>query len=173
MIFLVNDANILIDLLKLNLLETFFQLDYDFQVTDLVLGEVREDNREDLGRYPGASLLTKQGFTAAEIGEISALYATFPALSFADCSCIYLAEKLSATLLTGDGALRRIATERELPVHGILWVLDHMIECGLSRLLGPKRRFFDSWSVISAFRSRSAENGSRTGIHLILKTAVE
>jgi predicted nucleic acid-binding protein len=170
MIFLVNDANILIDLLKLNLLDTFFQLDYDFQVTDLVLGEVREDNIEDLGRYLEASLLTKQGFTAAEIGEISALFATFPALSFADCSCIFLAEKLSATLLTGDGALRRIATERELPVHGILWVLDHMIECGL---LGPKRRFFDSWSVISAFRSRSVENGSRTGIHLFLKTAVE
>jgi len=138
MIFLVNDANILIDLLKLNLLDTFFQLDYDFQVTDLVLGEVREDNIEDLGRYLEASLLTTQGFTAAEIGEISALYTTFPSLSFADCSCIYLAEKLSATLLTGDGALRRIATERELPVHGILWVFDKMIESGLITTTGAR-----------------------------------
>jgi predicted nucleic acid-binding protein len=138
MIFLVNDANILIDLLKLNLLDTFFQLDYDFQVTDLVLGEVREDNIEDLGRYLEASLLTKQEFTATELGEISALFTTFPALSFADCSCLYLAEKLSATLLTGDGALRRIATGRELPVHGMLWVFDNMIECGLITTAGAK-----------------------------------
>ena len=138
MIFLVNDANILIDLLKLNLLDTFFQLDYDFQVTDLVLGEVREDNIDDLGRYLEASLLTKQEFTAAELGEISALFTTFPALSFADCSCIFLAEKLRATLLTGDGALRRIATGRELPVHGILWVFDKMIECCLVTTAGAK-----------------------------------
>ena len=131
MIFLVNDANILIDLLKLHLLDTFFQLEYDFQVTDLVLGEVQEDNIRDLGRYLEANLLTRQGFTAAEIGEIGTLFSAFPALSFADCSCLHLAEKLNATLLTGDGALRRIAAGRNIRVHGMLWVLDEMIGGGL------------------------------------------
>lgn len=44
MIFLVNDANILIDLLKLDLLDLFFRMEYDFQITDLVLEEIQEDN---------------------------------------------------------------------------------------------------------------------------------
>ena len=51
MIFLVNDANTLIDLLKLNLLDTFFRLEYDFQVTDLVLSEVKEGNVNQLTIY--------------------------------------------------------------------------------------------------------------------------
>lgn len=42
MIFLVNDANILIDLLKINLLDSFFRLEFDFQVTDMVFAEIRE-----------------------------------------------------------------------------------------------------------------------------------
>nr|WP_321464385.1 hypothetical protein [uncultured Desulfobulbus sp.] len=100
-------------------------------MTDLVLSEVLEDNIDELSRYLETRLLTKQQFTPAELGEVGGLFATFPALSLADCSCIYLAEKLDATLLTGDGALRRIATEREISVHGILWVLDEMISSGL------------------------------------------
>ncbi len=40
MIFLVNDANILIDLLKINLLDSFFRLEFDFQVTDMVFAEI-------------------------------------------------------------------------------------------------------------------------------------
>ena len=37
MIFLVNDANILIDLLKIDLLDTFFKLEFDFQMEQIIL----------------------------------------------------------------------------------------------------------------------------------------
>ena len=131
MIFLVNDANILIDLLKLNLLDTFFRLEYDFQVTDLVLSEVQEENVNQLTRYLKNSLLKQQAFAFTELGEIGALNEEHPALSIPDCSCLYLAEKLEATLLTGDGALRRIANQRSIPVRGMLWFLDETLACGL------------------------------------------
>jgi predicted nucleic acid-binding protein len=131
MIFLVNDANILIDLLKINLLDTFFKLEFDFQVTDMVFAEIREENLADLKRCIDLNLLTMQGFTFEDLLQIQLIEDNNPVLSIADCSCLFLAEKFSATLLTGDGALRRIAEQQNIPVHGILWVLDELIARGL------------------------------------------
>lgn len=127
MIFLINDANILIDLLKINLLDTFFQLEFDFQVTDVVLGEIQEDNVHELERFITNGILNKQGFLFEDLVKIQEVRNKYQALSIADCSCLYLAEKLSGTLLTGDGALRRIAEEHSIPVHGILWIFDEFV----------------------------------------------
>lgn len=127
MIFLVNDANILIDLLKIDLLDIFFNLEFDFQVTDIVFGEIHEENADDLESFINNGNLTMQGFSFEDLMQIQLIEVDYPALSIADCSCLYLSQKLDATLLTGDGALRRIATQQEVGVHGILWVLDEMI----------------------------------------------
>lgn len=130
MIFLVNDANILIDLLKLDLLDLFFRMEYDFQITDLVLEEIQEDNVHELSSYLATNVLTRQTFTFAELGDIGDLFDQYPALSMADCSCLYLTERLGAKLLTGDGALRRTAEVRGTKVHGVLWVLEELVLCG-------------------------------------------
>jgi predicted nucleic acid-binding protein len=127
MIFLVNDANILIDLLKINLLDIFFQLEFEFQVTDIVFSEIQEDNAGDLESFVDNGNLKKQVFSFEDLIQIQLIEVDYPALSIADCSCLYLSQKCDATLLTGDGALRRIATQQEIEVHGILWLLDEMI----------------------------------------------
>ncbi|WP_136809590.1 hypothetical protein [Desulfosediminicola flagellatus] len=127
MIFLVNDANILIDLLKIDLLEQFFELDFDFQVTDMVVAEIEEDNAGKLQTCIDNELLTKQSFSFEDLMKIQSIEVENPALSIADCSCLYLAQNLNATLLTGDAALRRIALQQNIEVHGILWVLDEML----------------------------------------------
>jgi predicted nucleic acid-binding protein len=131
MIFLVNDANILIDLLKIDLLDSFFQLEYDFQVTDIAFAEIREENAADLSTFLENGLLTRQGFSFEELLQIQFLEVENPALSIADCSCLYLSRKVSATLLTGDAALRRVAEQNNIAVHGILWVLDEIVARGL------------------------------------------
>jgi predicted nucleic acid-binding protein len=131
MIFLVNDANILIDLLKIDLLDTFFQLEFDFQVTDIVFAEIQEDNAADLQSFLESKLLTKCEFSFEDLLQIQNFEVENPALSIADCSCLFLSRKLSATLLTGDGALRRIAKQNDIPVHGILWVFDEMVSSSL------------------------------------------
>lgn len=100
MIFLVNDANILIDLLKIDLLDSFFQLEYDFQVTDMAFAEIQEANATDLSFFLDNGLLTRQGFSFEELLRIQFLEVENPAISIADCSCLYLSRKVSATLLT-------------------------------------------------------------------------
>lgn len=39
---LINDANILIDIVKLEIVEAFFALDFDLHTTDFVLAELKE-----------------------------------------------------------------------------------------------------------------------------------
>jgi hypothetical protein len=128
MIFLVNDANILIDLLKVELLDSFFQMHCTFYVTDFVLGEIQEDNAALLHRFLDNGKLMKQDFSFEELVQTQTMETRFPALSIPDCSCLFLCNRLSATLLTGDAALRGIARQNEIAVHGILWVFDEMVE---------------------------------------------
>jgi len=129
MIILVNDAGILIDLLKADLIGPFFGLEYEFHVTDFVGAEVREENADQLDDLIRDNRLIKCTFNFDELVQIERLEVTHRALSISDCSCLYLAEKLSATLLTGDAALRRIAEQNKISVHGLLWVFDELVKC--------------------------------------------
>jgi predicted nucleic acid-binding protein len=131
MILLVNDANILCDLLKADLIEPFFRLESEFHVSDLVFNEVREDNLTDLEALMGLDKLIKTTFEFEELVEIQHLKSQQKSLSVPDCSCLYLSGKLSATLLTGDAALRKIAQKKHIPVHGLLWVFDELVENNL------------------------------------------
>ncbi len=127
MILLVNDAGILIDLLKIDLIEPFFQLENEFHITDFVRAEVQEINAGHLDTFIQDGKLIKKTFTFEELEQIQLLEVKHRALSIPDCSCLYLAELLSATLLTGDGALRKIAEQNKINVHGILWVFDELV----------------------------------------------
>jgi predicted nucleic acid-binding protein len=127
MIVLVNDANILIDLLKLDLIDPFFQLHCEFHVTDLVAAEVLEENVKELERYVTDGILIKRSFAFEELQEIRLVKNKHPGLSIADCSCVYLSTRLSATLLTGDAVLRRAAKRNRIPVHGLFWVFEELL----------------------------------------------
>ncbi|BCO09327.1 hypothetical protein GF1_17030 [Desulfolithobacter dissulfuricans] len=131
MILLVNDANILIDLLKIDLLPSFFRLQYEFHVTDFVVGEVQESNVSDLRLCIENGSLKIKSFDYEELRQIQSLESEYRQLSIADCSCLFHARTLAARLLTGDAALRKIAEQAEIRVHGILWVLDELVAEGL------------------------------------------
>jgi hypothetical protein len=51
MIIVVNDANILIDLVQLDLLSNFFELEFKFHTTDLVLNELHKHQQDKLLPY--------------------------------------------------------------------------------------------------------------------------
>ena len=127
MILLVNDANIFIDLLQIDLLTPFFQLQYEFHVADLVVAEIQEDNVAELDHHFKDGSLHKKTFDYGELVEIQSLQLKHKTLSIADCSCLFHAITLSANLLTGDGALRRTAKQNNVTVHGILWILDELV----------------------------------------------
>lgn len=48
---IVNDANILIDLVDLRILPYFFQLEFEFHTTALILDELFDEQREELIPY--------------------------------------------------------------------------------------------------------------------------
>jgi predicted nucleic acid-binding protein len=48
-----------------------------------------------------------------------------------DLAALLLAQLEEAILLTGDGALRSLAEGNGIEVHGMLWVLEEMIQEGV------------------------------------------
>lgn len=124
----VNDANILIDLVELELLPHFFELEFEFQTTDLILDELLEYQINFLLPYIDQGALIVEEISKEDILEIKLIELSKPTLSPQDCSAYYQAKRLSCTLLTSDNTLRRFAKENEMDVHGHLWVFDQMVD---------------------------------------------
>ncbi|MFV9691941.1 MAG: hypothetical protein ACNY01_13405 [Desulfobacteria bacterium] len=71
----------------------------------MAFAEIQEENTADLSTFFETGLLTRQGFSFEDLLQIQLLEIENPALSIADCSCLYLSKKVAASLLTGDAAL--------------------------------------------------------------------
>lgn len=128
MIIVVNDANILIDLVKLQLLPHFFSLQLKFYTTDLILDELHDWQVEELQVYIDNGTLTVIQLTDSELMDITLLQAEKRQLSEQDCSAIVCARKVTGDLLTSDNNLRKFATKKSFTVYGHLWVFDKMVE---------------------------------------------
>lgn len=128
MIIVVNDANILIDLVKLRLLPHFFSLKLKFYTTDLILNELHDFQLEELQMYIENGILIVIQFTNSELRDITILQAEKRQLSEQDCSAIVCARKVTGSLLTSDNNLRKFATKKLFTVYGHLWVFDKMLE---------------------------------------------
>jgi len=63
-----------------------------------------------------------------DILSIMELQKLKPQLSDKDCSALYCAQKLNASLVTSDNPLRKFAKQINIDVHGHLWVFDALIE---------------------------------------------
>jgi predicted nucleic acid-binding protein len=127
MIVVVNDANILIDLVKLQLLPHFFSLQIRFYTTDLILYELHEWQVEELNLYINSGTLTINQLTDNELIDVALLQAEKRQLSEQDCSAIVCARKVAGSLLTSDKNLRNFATKKAIAVIGHLWVFDKMV----------------------------------------------
>ena len=124
----VKDANILIDLIEADLLGLWFRLGIETFTTDLVRFEVKEaSQRKTLGGFIEAGLLKVESCDPDSLQSIVTIKDAH-GISMADASTFYLARKLGAVLLSGDGALREAATASSIEVRGVIWVLDHLVE---------------------------------------------
>ena len=129
MIVVVNDANILIDIIKLQLVEAFFSLDWEFHSTNLIVeNELYVEQVEVLKPYIQAGRLIIDELSAEDMLEIIKTLEEKPQLSDKDCSALVFAKKLKASLLTSDNTLRKFAKQMHIEVHGHLWVFDALIE---------------------------------------------
>jgi predicted nucleic acid-binding protein len=124
----VKDASILIDLAEAELLGLWFQLGIETHATDFVLNEVsQEEQWKAVAPFVDAKLIRKHATAPAEMAE-TALFATENGISVPDASGVLLAKRLGAMLLTGDRRMRRTATARSIEVHGVLWIMDQLVD---------------------------------------------
>ncbi len=94
--------------------------------------------------------MTCVNLTADEVAQAFALKGRHRALSANDCFCLVTAHVNRGILLTGDAFLRKVATDRGLRVHGVLWVIDELARaetCDISLLVEALRAWKSDGSV--------------------------
>lgn len=124
---LINDSCIIFDLVDLELLQEFFQLEYSFYTTPQVIGEFKDDGQNsEIEQFIHQNTLKVDPYGALEL--IQNLYDVNSGLSFADCSMLELAIRVNGILLTSDKTLRKISRKNNLETRGILWIIVELIE---------------------------------------------
>jgi hypothetical protein len=121
---LVTDTNIWIDLENGGILVELFQLPYKFIIPDFAITELVQPRWERL-QILG---LEAHELAAEQVAELFQLRYIYRNLSIIDLAAYLLAKRLDATLLTGDRRLNDLAMRNNLTVHGVLWLLDEMVQ---------------------------------------------
>lgn len=128
---IVNDANILIDLVELGLLQQFFSLQFEFHTTAPIIDELYDYQQADLHPYIISSKLMVIDFSDDELSEINNINLQKPALSTQDCSAFFHARKVTGILVSGDNTLKKYARNNHIEAYGHLWVFDRLVESGI------------------------------------------
>ena len=130
MCVIVNDASCLIDLRKGGLLGVLGNLPYRLIVPLPVrVSEVLDFSDQQWQQLDDDGLITHD-LTPSEVSQAFGLKERHRALSANDCFCLVTALANQGILLTGDALLRRVAGEKGLSVHGVLWVIDELAAAG-------------------------------------------
>jgi hypothetical protein len=129
---LITDTNIWIDLDNGGILVDVFHLPYHFLTPDIATSELIRPRWETLQ----ALGLVLQELTSDQVVELVDLRLSHRNLSAIDLASFLLAKFLHATLLTGDSRLYELAISNDIPVHGVLWLLDELVRL---RILAHER----------------------------------
>lgn len=123
----VTDACIFIDLLELEIVSPFLNLELEIHTTAAVMNELFIEQQENLLAHQTANKLTIHQLSGENLYEIQST--AFPkALSHQDRSVIYLAFQLQATVLSSDKAVRNFAKRVAIETHGMFWIFDQLVD---------------------------------------------
>jgi hypothetical protein len=120
---LILDTSICIDLYNGKLLKAVLQLPHEFVLPGVIIAELIE---------PAGELLIKLGYaeketSGEEIKNIFALRNKYTGPSTNDLFSLLLAKRNSCPIIKGDNALRNAAKKEGVAVHGLLWLIDAMV----------------------------------------------
>jgi hypothetical protein len=166
MTLLIHDANVLIDLIDIGLLDEALGLPFRMTTTDLVQREIEApDQARALAACVSKGRLDVITSTAQQMSAIAESLSHHGPLSLADCSVLYHAVELDGIILSGDGQLRKAAAACQREVHGTPWMIAQLesasvIETSVAieklevllcvNLRQPRReckRLLDSWKI--------------------------
>jgi len=126
----ISDACIFIDLFELKLTPLFFSLDLEILTSANVMNELNAEQKQVLKPYTDSGELTVHNISETETIQIE--NAKYPAsLSLSDRTVLFLAEKLDAMILSSDKTVRHNAKIRSIEYHGMLWILDNLVDHSL------------------------------------------
>ena len=131
---MVADTSVLVDLERGGLLEQCFSLPYKFTVPDLLYRNelARRRDGPDFGESLLALGLRIEELDGNETSRAIRYRRKRPNLSLPDAFALALASARRWTLLTGDGVLRAFAARLSVVCHGVRWILDRLLEAGIS-----------------------------------------
>ena len=123
----VTDACIFIDLIELQLTSEFFSLPIEIHTSLDVFNELYSEQKEILKVYHSVGRLSIHNLSSQERNQMQE--EKFPrTLSEVDKTVLFLAEKLNATVISSDKAVRNYAKSKAIATHGMLWIFDQLIE---------------------------------------------
>ena len=129
----VTDACIFIDLIELQISSEFFGLPIEIHTSLDVFNELYTEQKEILKAYHSVGKLTIHNLSSQEKTNIRE--EKYPrSLSENDKTVLFFANKLNATVISSDKAVRNYARSKAIEYHGMLWILDKLIEY---RLITP------------------------------------
>lgn len=124
MLLLISDSSVLIDIEQGALTRAMFSLPWRFAVPDvLFLEELAEKHRSLLEL--GLECKSMNGDLIAQTYQLRQQYRQ---TSVNDLLALILAKAEQGLLLTGDKALRRVASSLNVEVHGTLWLVKQIID---------------------------------------------
>ncbi len=125
-VLVIYDANILIDICKLALVDEVFRLPYEFQTVDVVWNELCEVQQADYQPYIKAGQFVISEIGDEEMIEVFSIRSKRLQLSIPDCSALVYAKNRQGILLTSDKNLRSTARQNAVEVRGHLWIFDEL-----------------------------------------------
>lgn len=120
---LVSDANIFIDLLDGDVLEQLFKLPFEFLTPDILYYE----ELEELHSYLLEMGLKLGALDGEEMKVVGHLVDQYRGPGRIDCMALFLAQKESCPLLTGDRDLRHAARQEGVLVNGTIWLIEQLL----------------------------------------------
>lgn len=127
---IVTDANILMFLSRLELVDSFAGMDFEIHTTDYIINEYYKGEKKDqkLKRLDKYIRNGKIEIHEYSLDELMPIYEQKKALSPSDCSIYKLSLELNAVMLTGDRTLKIFSEQSGIKVHGVIWLIDEMLK---------------------------------------------
>lgn len=126
MLLVISDASVLIDIECGELTSAMFSLPLQFAVPDILFDEELADRHGHLLQF---GLISKT-MSGDLVREAYSLRQRYVRTSVNDLLALTLAKHEDCQLLTGDKALREVASELNVEVHGTIWLVDEMLRGG-------------------------------------------
>ena len=124
MLLIISDASVLIDIESGELTSAMFSLPWQFAVPDILFSEELSVRHAHLSQF-GLISKTMGGELVAEAYNLRQKYVK---TSVNDLLALTLAKNEQCQLLTGDKALREVAKELSVDIHGTIWLVEQMLQ---------------------------------------------